>query len=212
MHSQRNAYFFFPTALAATHNVIIIVPLCMSHRHYRMSEECVCEPPRACLCCHRSSETVEWDLLYAYQGLRETTKDAEPVEDHLPASIHPGASNLPSDEDLEDRIKLSDHRVQKLTRTYLGVFDELPPPASCDKLIQMDLKLKLKFMGHKIRRGPYLAPVEQADEFERQIQECINAGLVLGYKDGDYPNTAAPVSWWLNLGPQPNGWWWNMES
>ena len=29
-------YFFFPTALAATHNVIIIVPLCMSHRHYRM--------------------------------------------------------------------------------------------------------------------------------------------------------------------------------
>ena len=28
--------FFFPTALAATHNVIIIVPLCMSHRHYRM--------------------------------------------------------------------------------------------------------------------------------------------------------------------------------
>ena len=30
------SYLFFPTALAATHNVIIIVPLCMSHRHYRM--------------------------------------------------------------------------------------------------------------------------------------------------------------------------------
>ena len=27
---------FFPTALAATHNVVIIVPLCMSLRHYRM--------------------------------------------------------------------------------------------------------------------------------------------------------------------------------
>ena len=52
------------------------------------SEECVCEPPRACLCCHRPAEIVERDLLYAYQGMRDTTKDAEPVEDHLPASIH----------------------------------------------------------------------------------------------------------------------------
>ena len=30
-------------------------------------------------------------------------------------------------------------------------------------------------------------PEEQADEIERQIQECIDAGLVLEYKDGDYP-------------------------
>ena len=29
-------YLLFPTALAATHNVIINVPLCMSHRRYRM--------------------------------------------------------------------------------------------------------------------------------------------------------------------------------
>ena len=29
-------FIFFPTALAATHNVLIIVPLCMSHRHHRM--------------------------------------------------------------------------------------------------------------------------------------------------------------------------------
>ena len=36
--------------------------------------------------------------------------------------------------------------------------------------------------------------------------ECIDAGLVLEYRDADYPNTAAPVSWWLNLGLQPNGW------
>ena len=58
-----------------------------------LSEECVCEPPQVCLCCHRPPETVERDLLYAYQGLRDTTKDAEPVEGHLPASIHQGASN-----------------------------------------------------------------------------------------------------------------------
>ena len=130
---------------------------------------------------------MERDLLYAYQGLRNTTKDAEPVEDHLPASIHQGASNLHPEEDLEDRIKVLDPRVQKLIRTYLEVFGELPPPASCDKLVQINLKLKPEFVGHKIRRRPHPAPKEQGDEIERQIQDCIDAGLVLEYKDGDYP-------------------------
>ena len=56
----------------------------------------------------------------------------------------------------------------------------------------MDLKLKPGFVGHKIRRRPYLAPKEQADEIERQIQKCIDAGLVLEYKDGDYPQHHSP--------------------
>ena len=151
------------------------------------SEECVCEPPRVCLCCHRPPETVERDLLYACQGVKDADKDAESVEDHLAVSIHHRASNLHSDEDMEDMIKFLDARVQKLIRTYLEVFGELPPPASCDKLVQMDLKLKPEFVGNKIRRRPYPAPKEQTNEIERQIQECIDAGLVLEYKDGDYP-------------------------
>ena len=56
----------------------------------------------------------------------------------------------------------------------------------------MDLKLKPKFVGHKIRKRPYPAPKEQANEIERQIQECIDAGLVLEYKDGDYPQHCSP--------------------
>ena len=92
-----------------------------------LSEECVCEPPRACLCCHRPPELVEQDLLYAYQGLKDTTKGEESVEDHLPTSITQGASNLHSDEDMEDKIKRLDPRVQKLIRTYLEVFGELRP-------------------------------------------------------------------------------------
>ena len=83
----------------------------------KLSDECVCEPSRVCLCCHRPPEIVERDLLYAYQGMMDTTKEAEPVEDHLPVSIHQGASNLNSNEDLEDKIKLLDPRVQKLIRT-----------------------------------------------------------------------------------------------
>ena len=150
-----------------------------------LSEECVCEPPRVCLCCHRPPEMVEQDLLYAYQGLKDTTKGEE-------SSITQGASNLHSDEDMEDKIKLLDLRVQTLIRTYLEVFGELTPPASSDKRVQMYLKLKPEFVGHKIRRRPYPAPKEQADEIERQIQECIDAGLVLEYKDGDYPQHCSP--------------------
>ena len=67
------------------------------------------------------------------------------------------------------------------------MFGELPPPASCDKLVQMHLKLKPEFVGWKIRWRPYLVRTEQADEIERQIQECMDAGLVLEYKNGDYP-------------------------
>ena len=110
-----------------------------------LSEECLCEPLRACLCCHCPPEMVERDLLYGCQGLKDTTKGEASVEDHLPSSITQGASNLHSDEDMEDRMKLWDPRVQKLIRTYLEVFGELPPPASCDKLVQMDLKLKPEF-------------------------------------------------------------------
>ena len=157
-----------------------------------LSEEYVCEPPGACLCYHRPPETVERDLLYDYQGLKDTTRDAEPYQYHHPASIHQGASNLNFDEAMEDKIKLLDPRVQKLIRTYLEVFGELPPPASCDKLVQMDLKLKPKFIGHEIRRRPYPAPKEQADEIERRIQGCMGAGLFLEYKDGDYPKHCSP--------------------
>ena len=55
-----------------------------------LSEKCFCEHCRACLCCNRPPETVERDLLYACQEVKDLAKDAEPVEDHVPASIHQG--------------------------------------------------------------------------------------------------------------------------
>ena len=93
---------------------------------------------------------------------------------------------------MKDKIKLLDPRVPTPIRTYLEVFGELPPPASCDKLVQMDLKLKPEFVGQKIRKRRYPAPKKPADEIERQIQECIDAGLVLEDKDGDYPKHCSP--------------------
>ena len=84
-----------------------------------LSEECVCEPPRACLCCHRPPEMVERDLLYAYQGLKDTTKGEESVEDHLPTSITQGATNLHSEN--HTRLKLEKCEFMQETMHYLGL-------------------------------------------------------------------------------------------
>ena len=116
------------------------------------------------------------------------------------------AGNLHSDQDVEDKIKLFDPwTVQKLIRTYLEEFGELPPRASCDKLVQMDLKLKPEFVGQKIRRRPYPAPKEQADEMGDRYENISTLAWFWSTKMGTIPNIAAPVSWWLGLGLQPNG-------
>ena len=51
-------------------------------------------------------------------------------------------SNLHPNEDMDEKIKVLDLRVPKLIGTHQKVIGELPPPASCDKLVEMDFKLK----------------------------------------------------------------------
>ena len=43
-----------------------------------------------------------------------------------------------------------------------------------------------------MRCRPYPPPQEQVEEIERQNQECIDAGLVEEYKQGDYPHHCSP--------------------
>ena len=83
-------------------------------------------------------------------------------------------------------------RLKKLLMTYEEEFCGLPPPLSCSKLVQMDLKLKPGFQKTRVRRRPYPAPQEQVEETERQMQEYIDAGLVEEYKKGDYPHHCSP--------------------
>ena len=149
---------------------------------------------------------MEPDLLYAYQGLKDTTKDADPVEDHLPASIHQGASNLHSDEDMEEKIKLLDPRVQKLIRTYLEVFGELPPPASCDKLVQIDLKLKPDVWVRRYVRDATWLLKSRPMRVSNRYKNVSTLAWSWSTRMGTTPNIAAPVSWWPSLGLQPNGW------
>ena len=58
-----------------------------------------------------------------------------------------GKSNLHAEEDFMQKIESLnlDRRLKKLLLTYEEVFGALPPPLSCKKLVQMDLKMKPKF-------------------------------------------------------------------
>ena len=105
-----------------------------------------------------------------------------------------GKSNLHAEEDFLQKIESLnlDPGLKKLLLTYEEVFGALPPPRSCKKLVQMDLKLKPEFQRTRVRRCPYPARQEQIEEIERQIQECIDAGLVEEYKKGDYSHHCSP--------------------
>ena len=105
-----------------------------------------------------------------------------------------GKSNLHAEEDFLQKLESLnlDPRLKKLLITYEVVFGALPPPLSCKKLVQMDLKLKPEFEKTRVRRHSYPAPQEQVEEIERQIQECIDASLVEEYKKGDYPHHCSP--------------------
>ena len=85
-----------------------------------------------------------------------------------------------------------DTRLSKLIRKWQEVFGALPPPLSCKKLFQMDLKLKSEFEGSVVGRRPFPAPQDQIDEIKRHIQGCIDAGLVEEYKREDYPRHCSP--------------------
>ena len=115
------------------------------------------------------------------------TADQQKKEEH-------GMSNLHAEEDFLQklgRLNLGP-RLKKLLLTYEEVFGALPPAISCKKLVKMGLKLKPESEKTRVRRHAYPAPQEQVGEIERQIQECIDAGLVEEYKKGDYPHHCSP--------------------
>ena len=105
-----------------------------------------------------------------------------------------GKSNLHAEVDYQHNFESMnlDTRLKKRLLNYEEVFDALPPPLSCKKLVQMDLKLKPEFEKTRVRRRPYPASQEKVEEIERQIQEYIDAGLVEEYKKGDYSHHCSP--------------------
>ena len=136
-----------------------------------------------------------YSLHYGQQCPPEWDDGSVPAETaHRQKRKEHGKSNLHAEEDFLQKIESLnlDSRLKNLLLTYEEVFGALPPSLSCRKLFQMDLKLKPEFEKTRVRRRPYPAPQEQVEEIERQIQECIDAGLVEEHKKGDYPNHCSP--------------------
>ena len=102
--------------------------------------------------------------------------------------------NLHAEEKFVEKLESMnlDPRLSKLIQKYQEVLGALPPPLFCKKLVQMDLKLEPKFEGSVVRRLPYSVPKEKTNEIKRQIQECIDAGLVADYKHENYPRHCSP--------------------
>ena len=125
-----------------------------------------------------------YSLHYGQQCPPEWDDGSVPAEtaDRQKKKEH-GKSNLHAEEDFLQKVESRnlDPRLKKLLITYEGVFGALPPPLSWKKLFQMELKLKPELEKTRVRRRPYPAPQEQVEEIERQIQECIDAGLIEEY-------------------------------
>ena len=136
-----------------------------------------------------------YSLHYGQQCPPEGDDGSVPAEtaDRQEKKEH-GKSNPDAEEDFLQKLESLnlDPRLKKLLISYEEVFGALPPPLSCKKMVQMDLKLKPEFEKTRVRRRRYPAPQEQVEEIERQIQECIDAGLVEQYKQGDYPHHCSP--------------------
>ena len=123
-----------------------------------------------------------YSLHYAQQGRQDWEDELPPETMGRKKKQEKGKSNLLAEEDFVEKLESMnlDPRLSKFIQKYQEIFGALPPPLSCKKLVQMDLKLKPEFEGSVVRRHPYPAPQDQIDEIERQIPECIDAGLIEG--------------------------------
>ena len=144
-----------------------------------------------------------YSLHYASQGCQDSEGELPPETMERIKKQEKGKSNLHTEEDFVEKLQKMnlDPRLSKLIQKYVEAFGELPPPLSCKKLLQMDLKFKPDFEAFVVRRRPYPAPQDQIGEIECQNQECIDAGTVEEYKHGDYSRHCSPCFLVAKPGP-----------
>ena len=85
-----------------------------------------------------------YSLHYVQQGLQDSEDELPPETMGRMKKQEKGKSNLHAWEDFTENLESIniDPRLSKLIWKYHEVFRALPPPLSCKKLVQMDLKLK----------------------------------------------------------------------
>ena len=105
---------------------------------------------------------------WAHGSVPAETADRQKKKEHEKSNLH-------AEEDFLQKLESLNlnPRLKQLLITYEEVFGALPPPLSCKKLFQMDLKLKPEFEKTRVRRRPYPAPQEQVEEIERQMKKVL---------------------------------------
>ena len=133
-----------------------------------------------------------YTLHYAQLGGQDSEDELPPETMGRMKRQEKGWSNLHAEEDFVEKLESinPDSRLSKFIQEYQE--EALPPPLFCEKLGQMDVKLKPEFEGSVVGQRPYPAPQDQIDEIEHQIQECIDAGLFEEYKHEDYSRHCSP--------------------
>ena len=101
-------------------------------------------------------------------------------------------SNLQASKDFMSKVKEHNERVWNILRKFQEVFGPLPSPGPCKKLVQLDLELKEERAKNGIRSKPYPRSKADMNEIMRQVSECVEAGLIDEYKEGDYPKHCFP--------------------
>ena len=116
-----------------------------------------------------------------------------------------GKTNLHAEEDFLQKLESLnlDPRLKKLLITYEEVFGALPPPLSCKKLVQMDLKLKPEFKKTRVRRRPYPAPRNRLKKSSARSRNALMLASLKSISTGTIPITAVPVSLLPNQGRLP---------
>ena len=115
-----------------------------------------------------------------------------------------GKRNLHAEEDILQKIENLNlnPRLKKLLLTYEEVFGALPPPLSCRKLVQMDLKLKSEFENTRVRRRSYPARQEQV----ARSRNIFLLASLRNIRRGSTPTTAVLASWSRNQDRLPCDW------
>lgn len=81
-----------------------------------------------------------------------------------------------------------------LLQANADIFGELPRPGSSKKVVQMDIQLKPEFENAPMRGKCFKMPLEDQMEIQRQVDELVSAGLLMEYRDAEFPKYSSPLS------------------
>ena len=150
-----------------------------------------------------------YSLHYGQQCPPEWDDGSVPAETAIrQKKKEPGKSNLHAEEDFLQKIESLnlDPRLLKLLLTYEEAFGALPPPLSCKKLVQMDLKLKPEFEQTRVRPRPYPLLRNRLKKWRARSRNVLMLASWTNIRRGTTPITAVPVFWLLNQGRLPYDW------